>query len=182
MDNHYFLLPLYNDWESFSLLLKKINDQMNKSKNYADVIVVDDCSKNKFGSNAKYVRKFVQRPNLVQTQSLFKTKICSKTKFGLKQSLFKTKICSKTKFCSKPQFFQRPCLVQNQSLFQTKIWSVPQVDELSFITTSSITRDEGYGEARLERRGITRGSTIRRILFIIRHLLNNRITFWFVQF
>ena len=54
MDNHYFLLPLYNDWESFSLLLKKINDQMNKSKNYADVIVVDDCSKNKIPKIEKY--------------------------------------------------------------------------------------------------------------------------------
>ena len=47
MKNYTFLLPLYNDWESFSILLPKINFQMKKLKKKANILIVNDCSKNK---------------------------------------------------------------------------------------------------------------------------------------
>ena len=47
MKSYTFLLPLYNDWESFSILLPKINFQMKKLKKKANVLIVNDCSINK---------------------------------------------------------------------------------------------------------------------------------------
>ena len=47
MKSYTFLLPLYNDWESFSILLPKINLKMKKLKKKANVLIVNDCSINR---------------------------------------------------------------------------------------------------------------------------------------
>jgi len=39
-----FLIPLYNDWRSLNLLLKKINFEMSKKKQVAEVIILNDAS------------------------------------------------------------------------------------------------------------------------------------------
>ena len=40
----FFLIPVYNDWESLKVLLKKINSQLSKSRKKCNVLIVDDCS------------------------------------------------------------------------------------------------------------------------------------------
>ncbi len=47
MYRYIFLLPLYNDWDSFILLANKINDQMKILDSYAEILVVNDKSSNK---------------------------------------------------------------------------------------------------------------------------------------
>ena len=42
-----FLIPVYNDWKSLGLLLKKINNQLLKKKKPCNVIIIDDCSSEK---------------------------------------------------------------------------------------------------------------------------------------
>ena len=65
MKNYTFLLPLYNDWESFSILLPKINFQMKKLKKKANILIINDCSKNKV---VKY--KKLSNINKIQILSL----------------------------------------------------------------------------------------------------------------
>jgi hypothetical protein len=49
-----FLLPLYNDWESLSMLLNKISDQMIYLKQNAEILVINDCSNVKAEKFGKY--------------------------------------------------------------------------------------------------------------------------------
>ncbi len=52
MKNITFLIPVYNDWESFSKLLDEINKILKDVKNFSfNLIVVND------GSNSKYTKK-----------------------------------------------------------------------------------------------------------------------------
>ena len=52
MKNITFLIPVYNDWESFSKLLDEINKILKDVKNISfNLIVVND------GSNSKYTKK-----------------------------------------------------------------------------------------------------------------------------
>ncbi len=44
MAKYLFLIPLYNDWRSLNLLLKKINFEMSKKKQVAEVIILNDAS------------------------------------------------------------------------------------------------------------------------------------------
>ena len=44
MCKYIFLLPLYNDWESFSLLLEKISKELSIIKKKAEILIVNDCS------------------------------------------------------------------------------------------------------------------------------------------
>ena len=44
MQNHIFLLPLYNDWKSVQKLIGEINSQIKKIKKRATVIIIDDNS------------------------------------------------------------------------------------------------------------------------------------------
>lgn len=50
-----FLLPLYNDWQSCSLLIKKINSQLKRKKRYADILILDDASTQKFSIRKNYL-------------------------------------------------------------------------------------------------------------------------------
>jgi len=42
--NYIFLLPLYNDWDSCSILVDKINFQMKKLSKKCEILIIDDCS------------------------------------------------------------------------------------------------------------------------------------------
>lgn len=53
MNKYTFLLPLYNDWDSFSILLKKINQQMKMIRKSADILLINDCSKESFHKLSK---------------------------------------------------------------------------------------------------------------------------------
>ncbi len=44
MCKYIFLLPLYNDWESFSLLLEKISKELSIIKKEAEILIVNDFS------------------------------------------------------------------------------------------------------------------------------------------
>ncbi len=44
MNKHFFLLPLYNDWESFILICDKINDELKSHKMKGEIFVIDDNS------------------------------------------------------------------------------------------------------------------------------------------
>ena len=44
MQNHIFLLPLYNDWKSVHKLIGEINSQIKKFKKKATVLIIDDNS------------------------------------------------------------------------------------------------------------------------------------------
>ena len=44
MNKYFFLLPLYNDWESFILICDKINDELKSHKIKGEIFVIDDNS------------------------------------------------------------------------------------------------------------------------------------------
>ena len=44
MPKYLFLIPLYNDWRSLNLLLKKINLELSKKKRVAEIIILNDAS------------------------------------------------------------------------------------------------------------------------------------------
>ncbi len=44
MHNYIFLLPLYNDWDSCTVLVDKINFQMKKLNKKCEILIIDDCS------------------------------------------------------------------------------------------------------------------------------------------
>ena len=54
MYNFIFLLPLYNDWESLSILLNKISEKMLEEKKTAEILIVNDFSKIKPKNFKKY--------------------------------------------------------------------------------------------------------------------------------
>ena len=47
MNKYIFLLPLYNDWESFVLIIEKINAQLKILNKHAEILVVNDNSPKK---------------------------------------------------------------------------------------------------------------------------------------
>ena len=44
MYKYIFLLPLYNDWESLSMIIDNISNKMEKLKKRIEIIVINDCS------------------------------------------------------------------------------------------------------------------------------------------
>ena len=42
MQKYIFLLPLYNDWESITFLLTKINEEIKSKNKIADILVIND--------------------------------------------------------------------------------------------------------------------------------------------
>ena len=55
-----FLIPVYNDWKSLGLLLKKINNELSKNKMSCNVIIIDDCSSEKhsiYKKKLNYLKK-----------------------------------------------------------------------------------------------------------------------------
>ena len=47
MNTYIFLLPLYNDWESFVILSKDINIQMKNMNKTAEILIINDFSTQK---------------------------------------------------------------------------------------------------------------------------------------
>ena len=45
MNNYTLLLPLYNDWDSFKILIHKINDNLKKNNKKAEIFIINDFSK-----------------------------------------------------------------------------------------------------------------------------------------
>ena len=69
MNTYIFLLPLYNDWESFSILSKDINLQMKNMNKTAEILIVNDFSTQnppvfKPLSNIKYINILNLKKNL----------------------------------------------------------------------------------------------------------------------
>ena len=44
MNKYIFLLPLYNDWESFLILIDRINSQMKSINKTVEILVINDYS------------------------------------------------------------------------------------------------------------------------------------------
>ena len=60
MTNLNILLPLYNDWRSCNILIKKINEQLRKKKRFGNILILDDASTQKINvanSGLKNIRK-----------------------------------------------------------------------------------------------------------------------------
>ena len=60
MTNLNILLPLYNDWRSCNILIKKINEQLRKKKRFGNILILDDASTQKMNvtsSGLKNIRK-----------------------------------------------------------------------------------------------------------------------------
>ena len=60
MTNLNILLPLYNDWRSCNILIKKINEQLRKKKRFGNILILDDASSQKINvkrSGLKNIRK-----------------------------------------------------------------------------------------------------------------------------
>ena len=60
MTNLNILLPLYNDWISCNILIKKINEQLRKKKRFGNILILDDASTQKINvanSGLKNIRK-----------------------------------------------------------------------------------------------------------------------------
>ena len=45
MNNYTLLLTLYNDWDSFKILIHKINDNLKKNNKKAEIFIINDFSK-----------------------------------------------------------------------------------------------------------------------------------------
>ncbi len=56
MQNHIFLLPLYNDWKSVQKLIGEINNQIKKVKKKALILIIDDNSTKSQKLNIKAFR------------------------------------------------------------------------------------------------------------------------------
>jgi len=77
LQNHIFLLPLYNDWKSLQRLLKEINFQLKKLKEKADVFVIDDNSKDKVKINTQKLKNIKKVNVLKLSQNLGSQKAIS---------------------------------------------------------------------------------------------------------
>lgn len=58
MKKFLFLIPVFNDWNSLSILLKKINSEIFSSENIFDILIVNDGSNTKPNINFKLFNKF----------------------------------------------------------------------------------------------------------------------------
>ena len=44
MTKYTFLIPVYNDWQSLSLLLKNLNSELQSALKTGRILIIDDCS------------------------------------------------------------------------------------------------------------------------------------------
>ena len=44
MTKYTFLIPVYNDWQSLSLLLKNLNSELQSALKTGHILIIDDCS------------------------------------------------------------------------------------------------------------------------------------------
>jgi len=71
------LLPLYNDWRSCNLLLKKINNQLKKRNRMAAIIILDDASTQKTNLSLNNLKNVKSIDILKMKENLGSQKIIS---------------------------------------------------------------------------------------------------------
>lgn len=77
MNNFKILLPLYNDWRSCDLLLKRISDQLKKRKRMAEIIILDDASTQKTNLSLSNLKNIKSIKILKMKENLGSQKIIS---------------------------------------------------------------------------------------------------------
>ena len=58
MKNYLFLLPVFNDWKSLNLLLKKINEEIGEKSKYSHILIINDNSSEKINVENNLVKNF----------------------------------------------------------------------------------------------------------------------------
>ena len=58
MKNYLFLIPVFNDWKSLNLLLKKINEEIREKSSYSHILIIDDNSTEKISVERNLLKKF----------------------------------------------------------------------------------------------------------------------------
>ena len=71
------LLPLYNDWRSCNLLIKKINEKLENTKLKAKIIILNDASTQKININKKNLKKISKIKVITSNINLGSQKIIS---------------------------------------------------------------------------------------------------------
>ena len=71
------LLPLYNDWKSCNLLLKKINNQLKKRNRMAAIMILDDASTQKTNLSLNNLKNIKSIDILKMKENLGSQKIIS---------------------------------------------------------------------------------------------------------
>lgn len=71
------LLPLYNDWRSCNLLIKKINGKLENTKLKAKIIILNDASTQKISINKKNLKKISKIKVITSNINLGSQKIIS---------------------------------------------------------------------------------------------------------
>ena len=51
-------MPVFNDWKSLNLLLKKINEEIGEKTKYSDILIIDDNSSEKITVENNLIKKF----------------------------------------------------------------------------------------------------------------------------
>ncbi len=77
MNSFKILLPLYNDWRSCNLLLKKINNQLKNRKRIAEILILDDASTQKNNLSLKNLKNIKSVNILKMKENLGSQKIIS---------------------------------------------------------------------------------------------------------
>ena len=71
------LLPLYNDWRSVNLLIKKINKEFFRYKRFANILILDDSSTQKAFLNVNNLKNISSIKILTVNKNLGSQKIIS---------------------------------------------------------------------------------------------------------
>ena len=71
------LLPLYNDWRSVNLLIKKINKEFFRYKRFANILILDDSSTQKAFLNINNLKNISSIKILTVNKNLGSQKIIS---------------------------------------------------------------------------------------------------------
>ena len=71
------ILPLYNDWRSCNLLIKKINIELKKKNRSANILILDDSSSEKANINNKNLKNIKKIKVLTSKKNLGSQKIIS---------------------------------------------------------------------------------------------------------
>jgi hypothetical protein len=62
LKNLLFLIPVYNDWKSLNLLLKKINLELKKKNYFSEILIINDAST---------IKKIINIKNLFNIKNIF---------------------------------------------------------------------------------------------------------------
>ena len=77
MRNLNILLPLFNDWRSCNILIKKINYQLGKKKRFASILILDDASTQKKNVTKSGLKNIINIKVLSLKKNLGSQKIIS---------------------------------------------------------------------------------------------------------